>query len=248
MALLLPPPLLFTPALLPRTLCLATFPPALLLLILHGILSESVNPALGLIPLAFSALLSAAILHSAQQQQSRRSCNCNCNGGSLAGHPAVLIADVLAATGLLLEWILTLVFMPRWAWPMLGTYCTWFLLLNLTCHASLVLKHCLDALSGTPYYPPSCPQCHFAPLSRFRGSGRVFLSTLHPAYQPLIVPDGTDETEGVEHAEDEGQQQQEYGAYQDVVSDPSGGGSGGQGGKSGGSNGGGRGGSAEEQV
>lgn len=110
-----------------RAISLATFPPAFLVLLIAGLALEQVNPAIGLIPLFFSAAYAALLLANEKK--------CGCQAGGLTGTPFHFILDFVIGTGLLVCLILAWIFMGRHRYRqrgvMLGTYGTNFLICNL---------------------------------------------------------------------------------------------------------------------
>jgi hypothetical protein len=81
-----------------RAISLAVFPPAFLILLIQGIVSEDVNPAIGIVPLFFSSSFSALLLANEKK--------CGCQAGGLTGTPIHLVFDVLLAVALLVCLIL----------------------------------------------------------------------------------------------------------------------------------------------
>lgn len=81
-----------------RAICLAVFPPAFLVLLIQGIVSQDVNPAIGILPLFFSSAFSAVLLANEKK--------CGCQGSGLTGTPLHLVCDVLLGVGLLVCLIL----------------------------------------------------------------------------------------------------------------------------------------------
>lgn len=113
-----------------RALSLATFPPAFLILLVQGIASHDVNPAIGILPLFFSAAFSALLLVNEKK--------CGCQASGLTGTPIHLVFDLVLGIGLLVCLILDWIFMSQYrGWDsgrglvMLGTYGTNFLIFNL---------------------------------------------------------------------------------------------------------------------
>jgi hypothetical protein len=109
-----------------RAISIVTFPPAFLLLLIQGIASARVNPAISILPLFLSSAFSVFLLHNERP--------CGCQSAGLTGTPVHLVADLLLGTALLICLILTWVFLPRHyegSLIMLGTYCTNFLGVNL---------------------------------------------------------------------------------------------------------------------
>lgn len=118
-----------------RALSLATFLPAFIILLIQGIISNDVNPAIGILPLFFSAAFSALLLANEKK--------CGCQASGLTGTPIHLVFDLVLGIGLLVCLILDWVIMPKtsgWrysnfgkekAMVMLGTYGTNFMIVNL---------------------------------------------------------------------------------------------------------------------
>lgn len=109
-----------------RRICLIAFPPSFVLFLAHGIVSSKVVPALGLVPLAGSALLGGLLVRRDKA------------GAPVAGLLAlvVFVADVVLALMHLGMLIPTWITMTQDYWYarsliVLGTYCTLFLLLEL---------------------------------------------------------------------------------------------------------------------
>jgi hypothetical protein len=103
-----------------------TFPPGFLFLLIHGIVSENVHPAIGIVPLCFSAVFSLFLLANEKQ--------CGCQRSGLSGTPVHLVFDVLLGVGHLTCLILTWIFLGQSRYDecvMFGTYCTWFLITDL---------------------------------------------------------------------------------------------------------------------
>lgn len=116
-----------SPAHVLRSISLATFPPAFLFLLVAGINLRQVNPAIGLVPLAFSSAYAAILLANEKK--------CGCQAGGLTGTPFHFILDFVIGTGLLicivLGWIFMGVLHYRPGGIILGTYGTVFLICNL---------------------------------------------------------------------------------------------------------------------
>ncbi|GJC78352.1 hypothetical protein ColLi_01190 [Colletotrichum liriopes] len=111
-----------------RRLEIFAFPPAFILLIAHGVASERAFPALGLLPLAASAVLAAFIL--------------NRDAVAAIGSPIQSLSEsnIFWADCLLAVFHLAFL-IPSWAllthpWHepliVLGTYCTVFMMFDLT--------------------------------------------------------------------------------------------------------------------
>lgn len=109
-----------------RQLTILSFPPAFILLLIHGIAAEIAFPALGLLPLAASALLGALILHRDQFAAAGSPIQ------SLSSHN-VFIADVTSAVFLLAFLVPSWIMLTDAPSPLivLGTYGTVFMMLNL---------------------------------------------------------------------------------------------------------------------
>ncbi|KNG50778.1 sugar transporter-like protein [Stemphylium lycopersici] len=77
-----------------RAICLAVFLPAFLVLLIQGIASHRVNPAIGILPLFFSSAYSGLLLANEKK--------CGCQASGLTGTPIHFLCDVLLGIGLLL--------------------------------------------------------------------------------------------------------------------------------------------------
>jgi hypothetical protein len=110
-----------------RAIALATFPPAFLVLLIQGILSETVNPAIGILPLFFSSAFSALLLANEKK--------CGCQASGLNGTPIHLVFDLVLSIGLLVCLILAWASMGAGyadrGFVIMGTYGTNFMLCNL---------------------------------------------------------------------------------------------------------------------
>lgn len=116
-----------------RAISVITFPPAFIMLFIQGVLSERVNPAIGILPMFFSSAYSLLVLANERK--------CGCSASGLTGTPLHMLFDILCGIGVLTCLILTWIFLPRscsWGYScrdaglvMLGTYGTNFLLANL---------------------------------------------------------------------------------------------------------------------
>lgn len=82
-----------------RALSILSFPPAFLILLIQGIISARVLPALGILPLFFSSAFAALLLANERK--------CGCQSSGLSGTPIHLVFDVLLAAALLTLLILT---------------------------------------------------------------------------------------------------------------------------------------------
>jgi hypothetical protein len=111
-----------------RVLSLASFPPAFIFLLIGGIASGRVNPAIGLLPLFFSSVYSAMSLVYEKK--------CTCSAAGLTGTPLHMMLDMLCGIGLLfclvIGWISMGGRLPYvLGWPIvLSTYGTTFMLFN----------------------------------------------------------------------------------------------------------------------
>lgn len=81
-----------------RAISLAVFLPAFLILLIQGIASNNVNPAIGILPLFFSSTYSALLLANEKK--------CGCQASGLTGTPIHLVLDVLLGVALLVCLIL----------------------------------------------------------------------------------------------------------------------------------------------
>lgn len=111
-----------------RAISLATFPPAFVMLLIQGIVSERVLPAIGILPLFLSSAFSALLLANEKK--------CGCQSSGLTGTPVLLVFDIVLGAGLLVSLILSWMFMSDSGWcdegmMLLGTYGTNFLICNL---------------------------------------------------------------------------------------------------------------------
>ncbi|KAH7119604.1 hypothetical protein B0J11DRAFT_64427 [Dendryphion nanum] len=160
-----------------RAISVATFPPGFFFLLIHGIATQRVNPAIGIIPLFLSASFSALLLANEKR--------CGCQSSGLSGTPIHLVVDLLLGIGLLVCLILSWVFLERsyGGGIMFGTYCTNFLIVNFSFHLYFVLSQIWDALQPGASYPASCPQCQFGPFTISKGGMRN-------GYAPLLDGDG----------------------------------------------------------
>ncbi|KAF1850199.1 uncharacterized protein K460DRAFT_300978 [Cucurbitaria berberidis CBS 394.84] len=162
-----------------RAISLVAFPPAFIILLIQGIISGDVNPAIGILPLFFSSAFSALLLANEKK--------CGCQASGLTGTPIHLVFDVCLGVGLLVCLILDWVFMDdshgESGMVMLGTYGTNFLICNFLIHLYFVARQLSDALTPGSSYPMSCPQCQ-------NGSFSVGNITLGPGprsdYTPLL--------------------------------------------------------------
>ncbi|KPM40593.1 hypothetical protein AK830_g5965 [Neonectria ditissima] len=149
-----------------RIVTIATFLPAFPLCIAHGVLSHHPVPAVGLVPLAFSASGAIFLLR-------RRTADRHDDGKGLAAklsHPVLVFAcDVILAAALMVVLVFT------WIAPggspslsMLAAYATIPLLVNFTVHLLLALQsfytglaiHGLVQWLAWRTLPPDCPNCN----------------------------------------------------------------------------------------
>lgn len=163
-----------SPAHILRALTIFTFPPAFIMLLIHGITSSRFNPAMGLLPLSASSAFGAAILYNEKE--------CDCESSSLIRSPTLYIMDLILGVGLLVALIATWVTLPH-QWDgssvMLGTYGTNFLLINFLVHAYFVVQQLYELLSIIANRT-SCPQCNYSPLTPNAGRRRA------KGYAPLV--------------------------------------------------------------
>ncbi|CAA9966076.1 hypothetical protein P3342_012268 [Pyrenophora teres f. teres] len=162
-----------------RAISLALFPPAFILLFIQGVSSGDVNPAIGIIPLFFSAAYSALLLANEKR--------CGCQASGLTGTPVHLVFDVLLGAALLvcliLDWVnMTISSDCDDSMIMLGTYGTNFLICNFLIHVYFVVNQLLDALQPGPAYPASCPQCQNGSFT----VGNIKIGTRFQDYAPLL--------------------------------------------------------------
>ncbi|KZL84196.1 nucleosome binding protein [Colletotrichum incanum] len=161
-----------------RRLEIFAFPPAFILLIAHGVASERAFPALGLVPLAASAVLATFIL--------------NRDGVVAIGSPIQSLSEsnIFWADCLLAVFHLSFL-VPSWAlltkpWHepliVLGTYCTVFM---MGVHLFIALPQALHLLISRSC---TCPHCRTVAKTGF------FSSTVSE-YTPLSDGDGENEPE-----------------------------------------------------
>lgn len=74
-----------------RAVSLAISLPAFPILLIHGLLSNNVNPAIGILPLFFSTAYSALLLANEKR--------CGCQASGLTGTPVHLAADICLGVG-----------------------------------------------------------------------------------------------------------------------------------------------------
>ncbi|PSN75109.1 hypothetical protein BS50DRAFT_606333 [Corynespora cassiicola Philippines] len=160
-----------------RAIPLAMFPPAFLMLLITGLVSSKVNPAIGILPLFLSATYSALLLANEKR--------CGCQSSGLTGTPIHLIVDLTLSLLLLTCLILTWVFLPTRSSGgqniMLGTYSSNWLAIDFFIHSYFTLKSLSDAMQANQS-PMSCPHCQFGP---FTSSVK-----LAAGYAPLLDSEG----------------------------------------------------------
>ncbi|OLN95752.1 hypothetical protein CCHL11_02718 [Colletotrichum chlorophyti] len=173
-----------------RRLTLFPFPPAFILLLAHGLASEQAFPALGILPLAASAVLALFIL--------------NRDVVAALGSPVqalsesnVFWADVLLAAlhlGFLIpSWIL-LIQPWRREQIVLGTYGTVFMMLDLGVHLWIALPQVIHLIASRNC---SCPHCRSAAKTGY-------FSSNVSEYTPLSDGDGDADPEIVSRDLEEG--------------------------------------------
>lgn len=120
------PPVHITTTLFLRQTTVYSFPPAFILLLIHGILAEAAFPALGLLPLAASAVLGLFILNR------DRVAALGSPVMSLSPHN-IFVSDVALAISLLAFLIPSWIMLPQAHRDLivLGTYGTVFMMVNL---------------------------------------------------------------------------------------------------------------------
>ncbi|KAK2039604.1 hypothetical protein LZ31DRAFT_558627 [Colletotrichum somersetense] len=136
-----------------RRLQIFAFPPALILFIAHGISSGRPFPALGLIPLAASAIL-AIMLHKG-------------NVVALGSTQVHALSDTAIFRSDFLIAVFHLAFLaPSWRSLtrvydepviVLGTYCTTFMMFDLGVHLLIILPRALQFLVNRSCNCPHCP-------------------------------------------------------------------------------------------
>jgi len=174
----------------PRPLRLATvlsFIPAFPLCLVHGVISHEPVPAIGLLPLAFSAAMGIVLCQSPQRR-------------SRVSHPAAIFtADVVLAAGLMVVLVFTWIVSPHSRyWPpsnaslsMLAAYATMPLLVNFLIHLYLSLRALYIGLALDGFVrwlawqavPPDCPNCN----QRLRPPMPSFPWFQRGGYAPLLV-------------------------------------------------------------
>ncbi|KAH6629148.1 hypothetical protein C7974DRAFT_182051 [Boeremia exigua] len=176
-----------------RALSLATFAPAFTILLISGIMLEQVNPAIGILPLFFSAAFAALLLANERR--------CGCQASGLAGTPLHFIADFVLGVGLAVCLVLAWVFVGsrRRHGIVLAVYGTNFLICNLLIHGYFVWTFLRDAVQGGQTYPASCPQCQGGSFSFTVGGYRIgrdysfgggLNGGMKNGYAPLLDGDG----------------------------------------------------------
>ncbi|KAF2117233.1 hypothetical protein BDV96DRAFT_490026 [Lophiotrema nucula] len=172
-----------------RAISIITFPPAFLVLLITGIVSEQVNPAIGILPLFFSSVY--AIILLAHEKR------CGCQNSGLTGTPLHLVFDFAIGLGLLICLILTWVHLPR-AYPrgmiMLGTYGSNFMITNFLIHLYFVGVQIWELITPGIHFVDSCPECQYGPFANIPKAAR--------GYAPLL--DGQGRPAGEEENHDEG--------------------------------------------
>ncbi|KAJ6447296.1 hypothetical protein O9K51_02071 [Purpureocillium lavendulum] len=127
-----------------RYLSIATFPVGIALLIAHGVKSHRVVPALGLLPLAGSSLISTLSVRR------RKTLAAWSPVHSIASH-SIFFADLALSLGFLAVLIPSWITLSHRRWSdgynnsivILGTYCTVLLLLNWFIHTFFTLAYLL---------------------------------------------------------------------------------------------------------
>ncbi|KAF1966541.1 hypothetical protein BU23DRAFT_560118 [Bimuria novae-zelandiae CBS 107.79] len=167
-----------------RALSIVSFAPAFILLLICGIASSRVNPAIGILPMFFSAAYSSALLANEN--------NCGCRAAGLTGTPLHMVSDMLCGTGLLVCLILGWVSMGSWGYEgvplIIGTYGTNFILFNFGVHAYFVLKDVFDAFQPGATYPNACRECQYMSFPRI--SVKFHSDDEHDGYKPLLDGEG----------------------------------------------------------
>ncbi|KAF2026569.1 hypothetical protein EK21DRAFT_73907 [Setomelanomma holmii] len=149
-----------------RAIALASFPPGFLILLIQGIIAGRVNPAIGILPLFFSAAFSALLLANEKK--------CGCQASGLAGTPIHLVFDLIIGVGLLVCLILDWVLMTQQG----------------LIHLYFVGVQLQDSLTPGQRYPMSCPQCQNTAFT----VGNIKLANvstgLRDGYAPLLDNEG----------------------------------------------------------
>ncbi|KAK2012889.1 hypothetical protein LZ32DRAFT_647633 [Colletotrichum eremochloae] len=165
-----------------RRLELFAFPPALVLFIAHGIASERLFPALGLVPLAASAIL-AIVVHKRD---------------AIATYSTRVhtLSDITIFWSDFLLAVFHLAFLaPSWRSLnhvyykpaiILGTYCTTFMMFDLGVHLFIVLPGALRFFVNRSCNCPRCPHCQDTPKTDY-------VSSAVSEYAPLSGDDGESE-------------------------------------------------------
>ncbi|KAF5013608.1 hypothetical protein FDECE_413 [Fusarium decemcellulare] len=146
-----------------RLVAIASFLPAFPLCLAHGILSHNPVPAVGLVPLAFSASSAVFLL--------RRHANDDHDGlARKLSHPVlVFVLDVILAAAFMVVLVFTWIGKGRSAsLSMLAAYATMPLLVNFLLHLLLALEafysglaiHSLVQWLAWRTLPPDCPNCN----------------------------------------------------------------------------------------
>ncbi|KAK0377958.1 hypothetical protein CLIM01_04694 [Colletotrichum limetticola] len=183
-----------------RRLEIIAFPPALILLIAHGIASERAFPALGLLPLAASALLGLFVL--------------NRDAVAALGSPIqalsesnIFWADCLLAvfhlSFLIPSWILLT---DPWHEPLivLGTYCTVFMMFDLPSFSRLTIffrgVHLYIVLPQALHFLVSrsceCPHCRSVSKTGFFSSTVSEYTPLSDGHEPEMEARDLEEGSG----------------------------------------------------
>ncbi|KAI5462134.1 hypothetical protein BGZ63DRAFT_413573 [Mariannaea sp. PMI_226] len=198
-----------------RIISILTFIPAFPLCIAHGVLSNHPVPAVGLVPLAFSAsgaiflLRRRAVEHGSGDDEEESS-----RLAAKLSHPVlVFTCDVILAAAMMVVLVFT------WIAPggspslsMLAAYATIPLLVNFTIHLLLALEafytglaiHSLVQWLAWRTLPPDCPHCHEnlrPPFPQLPWLERIRQRRQHDDYAALFVDDEhryRDEEEGEE--------------------------------------------------
>ncbi|KAF2259478.1 hypothetical protein CC78DRAFT_66489 [Lojkania enalia] len=172
-----------------RAIPLAIFAPAFLMLLIQGIASSRVNPAIGIIPLFFSAAYSAALLANEKK--------CGCQSSGLSGTPLHLVCDFALGVGTLVCLILTWIFLPHHTWEisgglvMLGTYASNFLIINFLIHLFFTAKQLWEFITPGEHYVSSCPYCrHGSFVSSIAQAAKGFAPLLDTEGRPSAAEEG----------------------------------------------------------
>ncbi|OCL10595.1 hypothetical protein AOQ84DRAFT_288945 [Glonium stellatum] len=141
-----------------RPLTIITFPPAFILLLVHGIVFSYSNPAMGLLPLSVSSAFGAVVFYYDRKRE--------CESPSIIQSPALFAIDLGIGVGLLISLILTWVFLRGerdGSSVMLGTYASGFLLINFSVHLFFVVQHLHEWFSDMARSTYVCPHCNYTP-------------------------------------------------------------------------------------